>query len=192
MKRATLSIFVCLLLVSGAWAQESSSIGLSLHSNTGSPLMLGVSYRFSESIAVRASAGYTPTSGSYDRATTTAAGVTSGRYKTHWYGGALAGLYYLPSAWRLAPYAGATLQYVYASDRGENASRRLTGDRVDVGGILGMEVRLLKWLRIFGEAGLGYRSGLPANSGSLESLRLRTGSEFGLIHGGLGLQMRIY
>ena len=104
------------------------------------------------------------------------------------YGGAIAELYHLPDMWRFQPYAGVELRYVYART---NASSPITGrmanDRFDVGGLVGVEVRMARWLGIFGEAGLGYASGYETNS--IAGFRQRT-SGFGLLtRAGLGLQV---
>ncbi len=153
--------------------------------------MLGVSYRLGDRAALRTSAGFLPESGRYDFATSTSG---SGRvtYETNWYGGALAGLYYLPNLWIVQPYTGLKAQYVYASSTNSEGHAR-AADRTDVGGLAGAELHFLSWLGLFGEVGIGYRSGLERNSGMVgESLfiGMEDGSEFGLIHAGLGLQIR--
>lgn len=184
---------VLLFLPDTLHAQRAPSrLAVGLHGNTGTPPLLGVTVPLSPRTALRVSAGFYPETGRYDVATATSP-PESVTYTTNWYSGAVAGLYYLPSLWRLSPYTGLKAQYVYARSE-ESPGRTKAADRVDVGGLLGIELRPLSWLGLSGELGLGYRSGFSQNSGVVREVTEFSPreSEFGLIHAGLGLHVRFH
>lgn len=153
-------------------------------------MLLGVSYFFNQDIVLRTSAGFYPEDGRYDIAVGDAAERVT--YDTQWYSTAVAGLYYLPSLWRFHPYTGLKAQYTYATTE-TSTGHEQASDRVDAGGLAGLEVGVFSWLRFSGEVGVGYRSGLNKNHGIVtdDFFGIREGSEFGLTHAGLGFQIRL-
>lgn len=211
MKRVILSFVLALafflLLPQSSFAQKAQEqrprLAVGIHGNTGTPPLLGVSYFFSERIALRGSVGFFPESGSYDARTTPESGggppdfdyegmpYEEVEHDTRWYGGVLAGLYYLPELWRVRPYTGLKTQYVWAHSE-SNAGLNRTLDRIDAGALTGAELRVFSWLRFSGELGVGYRSGLNRNSAVVPSIGSLESSEFGLMHAGLGIQVRFH
>lgn len=181
MKNMVAVFVLALLCVPDAFAQEASRFSLDLHANTASPPMLGVRYELADRVDVRGSLGYSQYTQEFSYET------ADDDRTVRWYGGEVAALYRLPRLWRLQPYVGAQLQYAYArGNRPSVLSGRTENDRFDAGGLAGVEVRIVRWLGIFGEAGAGYASGYETNSISGFDRRI---SRLGLTHLGLGVQV---
>jgi len=171
------------ILTSSVLAQEAPRLIVQVHGNTGSPPMLGLSYALYDHVYVRFSGGYYRET--WDETTSTEA-VRGETYTTNWYGGELATVYRLPERWRLTPYAGLGAQYVYATEDRLDASQ--TADRLDLGSLVGLDVRVMGRIGLNAEVGMGYRQGLDRNSGGLAFSPLNT-TAWGLTRVGVGLRV---
>ena len=205
MSRFPLLSLVTLLILIGieapAFAQKADGVSVAVHGNTGSPPLLGASYRFTNNTAVRVSAGFYSDRGHVDVDGTCPAGsgtCSSGAVQesqTRWYAGAIAGLYYLPNVWSFRPYVGVMNQYVYAANVSGGSCSTASADRIDAGAVFGTQLAIFSWLSIHGETTVGYRKGLSRNSGLLWNdfvCDLGAGyssSDWGINHLGVGIQV---
>lgn len=174
-----LAFFFC---VPSAFGQQVDRFSFSLYANTASPIMLGVGYQASEHVSIRTALGFSQYTQAYSEET------TRDDRTVRWYGGAVAGLYEFTGVWHFRPYVGAEVQYAYAKGNKPGFSGRLENDRLDLGGLAGVELTLIPWIGFFGEVGVGYAIGYETNSIAGFDRRERG---FGISHLGLGLQVHI-
>ena len=203
MSRFPLVSLVTLLILVGieapAFAQKADRVSVAVHGNTGSPPLLGVSYRFMDNAAIRMSAGFYSDGGhvvgTCPAGSTICTNAPVQEAQTHWYAGAIAGLYYLPNVWSFRPYVGVMNQYVYAENVSSGSCSNASADRFDSGAVFGTQLAIFPWLSIHGETTVGYRTGLSQNS----ALSWRgffcdvdsglSSSDWGINHLGVGIQV---